>query len=410
MEFLQQVFETARNWIQGIEFANPLVGLAAAVVVAVACLIVMRLFSVVGRRIVARIEASEGTRIKSFSLQQQEILSSEEIAGLLTVIVKGTRFVLSLTTAFVALGVILGFFPWTEKVAMAALRLTLSTLTDTARAIIAYIPNLLLVVVIAAIAWYVVRLSRLVFAGISSERIKIRGFYPEWAMPTFNLVRILVFLFALVMAFPYLPGAGSPAFRGVSIFVGVLFSLGSTSAVANVVAGIVITYMRAFKIGDRVQIADTEGIVIERSLFVTRLRTNKNVEIAVPNSKVLSNHIVNYNAMVRKKGLILHTTVGIGYDVDWRTVHELLIAAARATEGIADDSEPFVHQKELGDFAVTYELNAPTHQPHRLPGITSRLRANILDHFHEAGVEIMSPDFTALRRGNLPAIPEKTPD
>ncbi len=408
MDFLKQVYETARNWIQGVEFANPLIGLVAAAVVVILCLIILRIISLVGRRIVARIEASEGTRIKSFSLQQQEILSAEEIAGLLTIIVKGIRFVLSLTTSVVALGVILGFFTWTERVALAALRLTLSTLADTGRAIVAYIPNLLLVVVIAAISLYFVRLARLVFAGISSERIKLRGFYPEWAMPTFNLVRILVFLFALVMAFPYLPGAGSPAFRGVSIFVGVLFSLGSTSAVANVVAGIVITYMRAFKIGDRVQIADTEGIVIERSLFVTRLRTNKNVEIAVPNSKVLSNHIVNYSAMARKKGLILHTTVGIGYDVDWRTVHELLIAAARETEGIADDSEPFVHQKELGDFDVTYELNAHTHQPHRLPGITSRLRANILDRFHEAGVEIMSPDFTALRRGNLPAIPEKT--
>jgi small-conductance mechanosensitive channel len=229
-------------------------------------------------------------------------------------------------------------------------------------------------------------------------------------MPTFNIFRILIFVFALVMAFPYLPGAGSPAFQGVSIFVGVLFSLGSTSAVANVVAGIVITYMRAFKIGDRVQIADTEGIVIERSLFVTRLRTTKNVEIAVPNSKVLANHIVNYSVMARKKGVYLHTSVGIGYDVNWRRVHELLIAAAAETDGIADDWEPFVQQKELGDFAVVYELNAPTRQPHRLPAITSELHANILDQFHQAGVEIMSPDYTALRRGNRAAIPAAEAD
>ncbi len=410
MRFLLDLFETARTWIQGIEFANPLIGLLAAFVVVVAALVALRVISVIGRRMVARIEAGEGTRIRAFSLQQQEILSAEEIAGLLTIIVMGTRFVLSSSIVIIALGVILGFFTWTEHVAFAALQLTLSTLADTGRAIVAYIPNFLLVAVIAAIALYLVRLARLVFAGISSGRIKLRGFYPEWAMPTFNLVRILIFLFALVMAFPYLPGAGSPAFRGISIFVGVLFSLGSTSAVANVVAGIVITYMRAFKIGDRVQIAETEGIVIERSLFVTRLRNNKNVEIAVPNSKVLADHIVNYSAMARRKGVMLHTTVGIGYDVDWRTVHKLLIAAAQATEGIADDSEPFVHQKELGDFAVIYELNAPTHQPHRLPDITSRLRANILDLFHEAGVEIMSPDYTALRRGNRPAIPDTKPE
>jgi small-conductance mechanosensitive channel len=181
--------------------------------------------------------------------------------------------------------------------------------------------------------------------------------------------------------------------------------LGSTSAVANVVAGIVLTYMRAFKIGDRVTIDQTEGIVVERSLFVTRLRTRRNVEIAVPNSKVLSNPVVNYSAMARSKHLFIHTAVGIGYDVAWGRVHELLLAAARDTEGVADEPEPYVHQSELGDFAVVYELNVPINHPHKMAAITSALHANILDRFHDAGVEIMSPDYTALRRGNAPAIP-----
>jgi small-conductance mechanosensitive channel len=365
--------------------------------------------SILSRRFLALIDAWRGTRIRALNVQQQEILSADEISKLLGITIRGLGFLLSAVVVVSAAAAVFGLFSWTARIAQATRDMAVTTVVGAVGAIVAYIPNLFLIAFISIVTWYLVRLVRLLFNGIQSERIRVRGFYPEWAMPTFNIIRILIIVFAVVMVFPYLPGASSPAFQGVSIFVGVLLSLGSTSAVANVVAGIVITYMRAFKIGDRVRIAETEGIVIERSLFVTRLRTNKNVEIAVPNSQVMANHIINFSSMARDKGVMLHTSVGIGYDVEWRKVHELLLGAARETEGVAEKPEPFVHQKELGDFAVVYELNVPIRQAHRMPAVSSALNGNILDQFNRAGVEIMSPDYAALRDGNSPTIPEVSP-
>jgi len=207
------------------------------------------------------------------------------------------------------------------------------------------------------------------------------------------------------MTFPYLPGSESPAFRGVSIFLGVLFSLGSTAAVANVVAGVILTYMRAFRIGDRVKISDTIGDVIEKTLLVTRVRTIKNEDITVPNAMVLGSHIINYSSSAKDRGLILHTTVTIGYDAPWRKVHELLIAAAHSTEHILKEPSPFILQTALDDFYVSYELNAYTNRPEIMAGIYSSLHQNIQDRFNESGVEIMSPHYAAFRDGNQTTVP-----
>jgi small-conductance mechanosensitive channel len=409
MDKLKELLESVREGIAGVEFSNPLIGLAAALVVVLVTMFLVYAISALTRRALALIERWRGSRIRAFSVQKQEILSADEIAKLLSITIKGLGIVVSAFVVVSAVAGVLGLFTWTATIARATLDMAVSTVSGATGAIVAYIPNLFLIAFISTITWYLLRLVRLLFNGIQSERIRVRGFYPEWAMPTFNIIRILIIVFAVVMVFPYLPGASSPAFQGVSIFVGVLLSLGSTSAVANVVAGIVITYMRAFKIGDRVRIAETEGIVIERSLFVTRLRTNKNVEIAVPNSQVMANHIINFSSLARDKGVMLHTSVGIGYDVEWRKVHKLLLAAAAETEGVAEKPQPFVHQKELGDFAVVYELNVPIRQAHRMPAVSSDLQAHILDQFNEAGVEIMSPDYAALRDGNSPTIPEDQP-
>ena len=173
--------------------------------------------------------------------------------------------------------------------------------------------------------------------AIEHGELSVTGMSPEMAKPTYQLARILVILFALVVTFPYLPGGKSDAFKGVSIFVGLLLSLGSSSAVSNALAGLVFTYMRPFHAGDRVKIADTIGDVLERALLVTRLRTIKNVEVVIPNSAILSNQILNYSALARTRGLILNTTVTIGYDAPWRKVHELLIRAALNTDGILPD-------------------------------------------------------------------------
>ena len=232
------------------------------------------------------------------------------------------------------------------------------------------------------------------------------GFYQDWAMPTYKIARFLVIAFALVMAFPYLPGSDSPAFKGVSIFLGVLFSLGSSSAVANVVAGVILNYTRAFSIGDRVRIGDVEGDITYKTLLVTHIRTIKNVEITLPNSTVLSGAILNFSTAAKDSALILHTSVTIGYDAPWRRIHELLISAASATQHILKDPQPFVLQTALNDFYVSYQINAYTDHPSKMALIYSDLHQNIQDKFNEGGVEIMSPHYSQLRDGNTVTIPE----
>jgi len=267
---------------------------------------------------------------------------------------------------------------------------------------VTYLPNIFFILVIVVCTVYLLRFIRFLFSEVERQNISLPGFYPDWAMPSFKITRFLVIAFAVVVAFPYLPGSDSPAFKGVSVFLGVLFSLGSSSAISNVVAGTILTYMRAFTVGDRVKIADTMGDVLEKTLLVTRIRTSKNVDITIPNAMVLGSHIINYSSSAQ---LILNTTVTIGYDVPWRQVHELLIAAARSTERIMDQPAPFVLQTALNDFYVSYELNAYTNDPSAMASIYSELHAQIQDRFNEAGVEIMSPHYSTLRDGNMTTIP-----
>ena len=273
------------------------------------------------------------------------------------------------------------------------------------QAVLNYIPNLVVIAVIVLITYYLIRLNNLLFREIRLGRITLRGFYPDWAEPTAKLVRALILILAVVITFPYLPGSKSPAFQGISIFVGLLLSLGSSSAVANGVAGTILTYMRSFQLGDWVQIGETTGEIIEKTLLVTRVRTIRNEIITIPNGTVMSGVVMNYSAEASKTGVILHTKVTIGYDAPWRQVHELLIKAALTTPQILAQPRPFVLQSSLDDFFVSYELNAYTDQPRRMIYIYSDLHQNIQDCFNEAGVEIMSPHYAQLRDGNATTIP-----
>lgn len=389
----------------GLEItAHPLIGLGIAVGVALVTLVVMRIIRVIGGGLEQRIN-NRADGMRGIQLQELEILSGQDIAAFLILVIRGLRLIVSLWVLFTAVAFGCRLFSWTEKLAERLFGLFVEISVTIGTTIIGYLPNLLVIGVIGILLWYSIRLVHLVFNGIESERIRIHGFYPEWAIPTFNIIKLLMIIFAVVVTFPYLPGAHSKAFQGITIFIGVLVSLGSTSAVANIIAGVLLIYMRAFKVGDRVRISDIEGIVVEKTLLVTRIRTPKNVEVAIPNAKVMGDHIINFNAQVKKKGLIHHTTLSIGYDVDWRTVRDLLLGAAGKVDGVDEKPEPFVRQLELGDFSIVYELNVTIHQPHLLPRITSDLHANILDAFNEAGVEIMSPEFAALRDGNAVTIP-----
>jgi small-conductance mechanosensitive channel len=273
-------------------------------------------------------------------------------------------------------------------------------------AFVELMPNILALFMIALITHYVLKFLRFFSDGIKQEKIKISGLHPELIDPTYQLLRFFVVAFALVAAYPYIPGSESPVFRGLSIFIGFLLSLGSTSLVSNIISGIVLTYTRGLRIGDRVKIGDAVGDVIDRNLLVTRIRTIKNVVITIPNGMVLNNHIINYSSSASERGLILNTTITIGYDVPWRQVHDLLLSAAVATPSILKEPKPFILQTSLDDYYVSYELNAFTKDPTWMAKTYSLLHQNIQDKFNEAKVEIMSPSYAAFRNGNQTTIPE----
>jgi small-conductance mechanosensitive channel len=322
----------------------------------------------------------------------------------------GTGIVVNMFAVLALLEVYVAFvlhgFPSTRYISLQMNRWVISEMSGMGRTIWSYLPNLVLVIVILITSRYLVRLNRFVFAEIQDGRLKLHGFYPDWGTPTEKLVRLLILAATAVVAFPYLPGSSSPAFRGISVFLGVLLSFGSTSAVSHGVAGTILTYMRSFSVGDFVRIGDTLGEVVERNLLVTRICTQKKEIVTIPNGSVLGGVVTNYSAEARKNGVIFYTRVSIGYDAPWRKVHELLINAALSTQDILQSPRPFVLESSLDDFYVSYELNAFTAKPHNRQEIYSELHQNIQDHFNGAGIEINSPHYASLRDGNRVAVPE----
>lgn len=314
-------------------------------------------------------------------------------------------FVLALFILFSLASFALSLFPATAGVSDAVLTSARTLLAAISANVIAYLPNLAVLILVAIFSYIAIWFSRTLAVAIQAGAVTIGGFHAEWAIPTYGLLKILIILFALVVAFPYLPGGESQALKGASIFIGVLVSLGSGSAMGNVVSGVLLTYMRPFRIGDRVQIGDTLGDVVDKSLLVTRLRTIKNVEVILPNSAVLGAHILNYSAHAASPGLILHTTVTLGYDAPWRTVEPLLIQAALNTPGILAEPKPFVLQTSLNDSHISYELNATTHEAARMAELYSTLHRQIQESFNNAGVEIMSPMYLSVRDGNNTTTP-----
>jgi len=340
-----------------------------------------------------------------FKIQNLEVISAARMRQWTLRSLTLVQGVLLVLLGYVYLSVIFSFFPVTRGLATRLFYLILEPLGVVLKAMLGYLPNLFFLFLIALVTRYLLKLIHLGFKGFQSGALQIPNFHPEWAEPTYRLTRVFVFAFALVVAFPYLPGAGSDAFKGVSLFIGLVFSLGSSGVVGNAVAGVLITYMRPFQMGDRIAVGETVGDVVEKSLLVTRIRTIKNVDVTIPNATLLGNQVHNYSANAKAQGLILHTTVTIGYDAPWRTVHALLIEAARLTDGILKDPQPFVLQTSLDDFYVSYQINAYTDQASRMATIHSELHANIQEQFNKAGVEIMSPHYRSERDGNQTTIP-----
>jgi small-conductance mechanosensitive channel len=400
-EAIRTAIEKRRREYSGSHLKNALVN---TVLATAALVVVVWLYRRLRPVFYRRLDVWEGrfavTRLKFYTTVRRTML-------LLVRLAFAWLFVLAI---FGWLLLVLGELPWTAGSARTIVSWAVKPLKHVGNALVGYLPNLFYLVVITLIAWGVVRVLKLFFEEVGAGNVPIAGFDREWAPSTFKIVRFLVLAFALVAAFPYIPGSNSEAFKGISLVLGVLVSFASSSAISNVFAGLTLTYTNAFHVGDWVQIGDAYGDVTETTLLVTRIRTIKNVAITIPNSSVLSSQVQNFTAALGQGGLRLHTSVTIGYDAPWRKVHELLIAAACGTKGVLAEPAPFVLQRALNDFFVTYEINAYVDDPPRTVDILSDLHEAIQDRFNEGGVEIMSPHYTSVRDGNAVTIPpEKRP-
>ena len=353
-----------------------------------------------------KIEAQEGKLINGIKIKNYTLFDAQRQVGFFQFVTKLIKWFSILIIIYIALPILFGIFPSTQGFASTLFGYILNPAKKIGLGLWNYLPNLITILVIIFIFRYVFRGINFLKTEVEKGNLVLNGFYKDWANPTYQIIKVVIFAFMVIVIFPYLPGSDSPIFQGVSVFLGFLFTFGSAGSLSNIVAGLVLTYMRLFKIGDRVKIGDVFGDVIEKSMLVTRVRTTKNEIISIPNSTVMSSHTINYSSDAPEKGLIIHTTVTLGYDVPWRKVNQALIDAALRTELILKEPTPFVLQTSLDDFYVSYQINAYVREANKQAKIYSDLHQNIQDLCNEQGIEILSPHYRAARDGNMTTIPE----
>ncbi|HHP7230905.1 MAG TPA: mechanosensitive ion channel family protein [Xenococcaceae cyanobacterium] len=368
--------------------------------------IFLRLLFLFTSKSLTRVRMARRHHTLGMRIQNLQLLGSDSTSYLLSTLIRLCRLILILISFYIYIPFVLSQFPATKRIGENLLNDVAYRASLLVQAFAAYLPNLVIILAIILVTYYLIGFIKQIIAELGREDV-YPWFYAEWVQPTTRLVTFLTIAIACVVAGPYLPGFGSPAFQGISLFLGALLTLGSSSAVANAVSGIILIYTRAFQIGDYIRIGEIVGEVKEKSLFVTRIISFKKEIITLPNLTVLNSNVTNYSAVSRETNdyLVLHTTITLGYDVLWREVHEVLINAAKATTYILTEPQPFVLQTSLNDFNVSYELNACTNHPQLIPKIYAELHQNIQDYCNEAGIEILSPTFSALRDGNDSTIP-----
>lgn len=400
-EYINTIKKSIEAERQSHSLLNLLKRIGLVLVIICALVLMVMLINRIFRRITNFVSLNKQKYVEEIRPRNIKIITPEHLESVLLKLVSIVRIAVIILIIYLSLPLLFSLFPETEGWAGTLLHWILEPLSAAIKSITDYLPDLFKVLVIYFLFKYLIKGIRYLFYEIRYGRIQIRGFHADWAIPTFNILRFILYCFMLVIVFPFLPGSSSPAFQGVSVFLGILISLGSSSAITNIVAGLVITYMRPFRVGDRVKIGEVIGDVTEKTMLVTRIRTIKNEDITVPNSMVLSSSTVNYSSQTKldKQGLIVHYTVTIGYDVPWARVYELLIHAAMKTTHILDTPAPFVLQTNLDDYSISYQINAYTKEANKQAVIYSNLLEHIQDVFKEANIEIMSPQYHVIRDG-----------
>ena len=348
------------------------------------------------------ISNSEHRFLTGFRIRNYELIKKRHIVKVLLKLLTVLRIVAFLFLLMTITPLIFDIFPSTRYLSRIIIQWITDPIKDIVQAVLNYLPHLFNIIVILLITRYLLKILRFFALEIERGILKIKDFHPEWAHTTYILVRLMLWILALVIIFPHLPGSDSDAFKGISVFFGVLISLGSSSSISNAIAGIVISYMRPFQVGDWIKSGEIIGVVIEKNALVTRLKTINNEDVTIPNSAILSGATMNFSSIGKKNGLALNVHIKVRYDYPDNLVEELLIEAALMTNGISPTPHPYVFQLSLNELNALYELNAYTFLPENMYFIKSDLAKNIQNTFKQANIEIYSTQYVALVNEQTP--------
>ncbi len=340
-----------------------------------------------------KLTAMSEQQLAKSGLADVEAVRSSRLLDFQRGMVSTIAIVLELLVIYSVLTFVLRRFPYTRPWGESLRGFLLTTVETLGLGIIEGVPGLFTVILIFVVTRFVVRLSRLWFYAIERGRIKVHWLYPETARPTRRIVTGLLWLFATIVAYPYMPGSDTEAFKGVSVFLGLMITLGSSGIMNQIMSGFMITYSRALREGDFVRIGDVEGTVLHLGVLSTKLRTVWNEDVTVPNALVVSQTTTDYSRFGDTEGTYILTSVTIGYDAPWRQVQELLLLAAGRTPGLRNEPKPRVLQEALQDWYVKYTLLVALERQDSKPHTLHTLHANIQDLFNEYGVQIMSPNY-----------------
>jgi len=376
--------------------------LLIALAIIIVQVLIIRLLWFLFEKLNKKVEEAGTEKIKPLYINKFRLLTAKHVIQVIQVVLKLVKYLITVIQLFLTIPIIFSLFSATKTIASKLFGYILNPIKKILISAVEYIPNLFTIIIIVAITHYVLKALKYLASQVEKGKLKLNGFYPDWASPTLRILQVLLWAFTVAIVYPYLPGSDSKAFQGVSVFIGVIFSLGSSSAIGNLVAGLVITYMRSFKLGDRVQIKDVTGFVVEKNLMVVRLKTHKNEYVTFPNMIILGSNIINYNTSSDEdeEGLILNTEITFNYATPWQTIHEILINAALNTKYVQKNPKPFVLQTKLDDFYASYQINCYTKEVSKVPAIYAALYENIQNGFHEAGLDMTAPHYGVITTKN----------
>ncbi len=344
------------------------------------------------------------SRVVGVQEATNDMVRGSAVAGLVQYALRMIMLLILIVLLYYYLSLVLLSFAETGPFAELLITYVTDPILGVLLGFISYLPNFVAIAVIAALTRFLIKGARLFFENVEVGAITLKNFEATWIWPTFNIIRVILVLVAIVISFPYIPGSDSAAFQGLTILVGVMVSLGSNSVIANLLAGVFVIYRRSTNIGDRIKIGEHVGDVVQIKLMETHIKSIKNELISIPNAQLLNSEVINYSSKIDGRGLLLHTTVGIGYEEPQEKIEAMLIKAAHLTAGLKKSPEPFVLWTALADYAINYQINAYTTRGSSLPKMLSDLHRNIVTVFNENNVQIMTPSYE--RDPDVPKIPQ----